>query len=73
MEQLNALLARKRALTAELQRIKGNFDVKTGIMALATGQLAQFGPMAHVITELLEVYDAITETMAIQLTQRMEV
>ncbi|MFM2476651.1 hypothetical protein [Celerinatantimonas sp. MCCC 1A17872] len=71
MEQLPQLLAQKRALTAELTRLKDNFNLPTGGLTglFLSGDFSKFKPMARIISDLFEVQDQITEVMAAQLAE----
>ncbi|MFM2476690.1 hypothetical protein [Celerinatantimonas sp. MCCC 1A17872] len=74
MEQLPQLLAKKRALTAELVRLKANFKLPSGGIAglMLSGDFSNFVPMARIISDLLEVQDQITEVMAAKLAELAE-
>lgn len=73
MEQLNALLERKRALAAEFTRLKAELQMPSGgLMGLLSADLSQFKPFASVMTELMEVTDQITEIMAEKLAELSE-
>lgn len=74
MEQLTELLERKRALTAEFVKLKGQINIgpNMGLMGLIGTDLKAFAPIGKVITELLTVQDQITEVMATKLTELAE-
>lgn len=73
MEQLNALLERKRALTAEFGRLKAQLKMPNGgLMGLLSADLSQFMPLVTVMTQLMEVSDQITEAMAGKITELSE-
>ncbi|CAG9001283.1 MAG: hypothetical protein CENE_03301 [Candidatus Celerinatantimonas neptuna] len=70
MNDLNALLQRKRELTAEFKRLKQTITVPDGgILGLLSTGTAQFKPLSHIIAELLDVSDQLTERMAEKINQ----
>lgn len=73
MEQLNALLERKRTLTAEFARLKAQMKMPNGgLMGLLSADLSQFMPIVSIMGELMEVSDQITEAMAGKITELSE-